>query len=139
MQMGKEAALSMSGRVRLLVADDKNDAADTLATILEMMGYAVRVAYGGLEAIAAADEFRPQAAILDVGMPELDGCQVAQELRRQSWGSGMLLIALTGWVHPDDRQRAMLAGFDHHFTKPVDCDALAAVLPREAADVVRGG
>jgi DNA-binding response OmpR family regulator len=134
MRMGKEAALSMSGRVRLLVADDNNDAADTLAMILGMMGYAVRVAYGGLEAIAVAQEFRPQAAILDVGMPELDGYQVAQELRRQSAGCGLVLIALTGWGDQDDRQCALLAGFDHHFTKPVDCDALVSVLPREAAE-----
>ena len=116
MRMGKEAALGMSGRVRLLVADDNNDADDTLAMILEMMGYAVRVAYGGLEAIAVAQEFSPQAAILDVGMPELSGYQVAQELRRQSAGSGLVLIALTGWGHQDDRTCAMLAGFDHHFT-----------------------
>jgi PAS domain S-box-containing protein len=113
---------------RVLVADDNKDAADALAMLLELGGHEVRVAHGGRAALALAQTFRPDVAILDIGMPELDGYEVAKELRREPWGSRMCLVALTGWGQDEDRQRAQDVGFDRHLTKPVDTDALEKLL-----------
>ena len=113
---------------RVLVADDNKDAADALAMLLELAGHEVRVAHGGRAALSLAQTFRPDVAVLDIGMPELNGYEVAKELRREPWGSRMFLIALTGWGQDDDRQRAKDAGFDRHLTKPVDTDALEKLL-----------
>jgi signal transduction histidine kinase len=113
---------------RILVADDNVDAADSLALLLELAGHQVRVAHDGRAALSAAAEFRPDAVLLDIGMPEMDGYQVARAVRRESWGKSVQLIALTGWGHEDDRQRALDAGFDRHLTKPVDPADLAALL-----------
>jgi PAS domain S-box-containing protein len=111
-------------RRRVLVADDNKDAADALALLLELAGHEVRVANGGRAALSLAQTFRPDVAILDIGMPELNGYEVAKELRREPWGARMYLIALTGWGKDEDQQRAKDAGFDRHLTKPVDTDAL---------------
>jgi PAS domain S-box-containing protein len=113
---------------RVLVADDNKDAADALAMLLELGGHEVRVAHGGRDALSLAQTFRPDVALLDIGMPELNGYEVAKELRREPWGSRMCLIALTGWGQDEDRQRAKDAGFDRHLTKPVDTDALEILL-----------
>jgi CheY-like chemotaxis protein len=96
--------------------------------LLELAGHEVRVAHGGRAALSLAQTFRPDVAVLDIGMPELNGYEVAKELRREPWGSRMCLIALTGWGQDDDRQRAKDAGFDRHLTKPVDTDALEKLL-----------
>jgi PAS domain S-box-containing protein len=120
-------AVAKVGR-RVLVADDNKDAADALAMLLELAGHEVRVAHGGRAALSLAQTFRPDVAVLDIGMPELNGYEVAKELRREPWGSRMYLIALTGWGQDDDRQRAKDAGFDRHLTKPVDTDALEKLL-----------
>jgi PAS domain S-box-containing protein len=113
---------------RVLVADDNKDAADALAMLLEFAGHEVRVAHGGRAALSLAQTFRPDVAILDIGMPELSGYDVAKELRREPWGARMCLVALTGWGQDEDRQRAKNAGFDRHLTKPVDADALELLL-----------
>jgi PAS domain S-box-containing protein len=113
---------------RVLVADDNKDAADALAMLLELAGHEVRVAHGGRAALSLAQTFRPDVALLDIGMPELNGYEVAKLLRREPWGSRMFLIALTGWGQDEDRQRAKEAGFDRHLTKPVDTDALEILL-----------
>jgi PAS domain S-box-containing protein len=113
---------------RVLVADDNKDAADALAMLLELAGHEVRVAHGGRAALSLAQTFRPDVAVLDIGMPELNGYEVAKELRREPWGSRMCLVALTGWGQDEDRQRAKDAGFDRHLTKPVDTDALEKLL-----------
>ena len=115
---------------RILVAEDNRDAADTLALLLNLAGHEVRVAHGGRAAVAIAQTFRPEVAILDIGMPDVDGYEVAREIRRQSWGTGMHLVAVSGWGGEADRQRATQAGFDRHLTKPVDPRALEAVLAR---------
>jgi signal transduction histidine kinase/CheY-like chemotaxis protein len=115
---------------RVLVADDNVDAADSLALLLELAGHQVRIAHDGRAALTAANEFRPDAVLLDIGMPEMDGYAVAREIRRTSWGQSMHLIALTGWGHDDDRQRALDAGFDWHLTKPVDPGDLTALLAK---------
>jgi CheY-like chemotaxis protein len=119
--------VASSGR-RVLVADDNQDAADSLAMVLQLSGHEVRVAHGGRAALTLAQTFRPDVALLDIGMPDLNGYEVAKELRRELGGSGIFLIALTGWGQDDDRQRAKDAGFDHHLTKPLDLDTLETLL-----------
>ena len=113
---------------RILVADDNHDAADSLAMILEMGGHDVRVARDGRAALSLAQTFRPDTALLDIGMPELNGYEVAQALRQEAWGASITLIALTGWGQESDRQKAIDAGFDRHLTKPIDPDALESLL-----------
>jgi len=113
---------------RVMVADDNKDAADALAMLLELSGHEVRVAHRGRAALELAQRFRPDVAIIDIGMPDLSGYDVAKELRRESWGTGICLIALTGWGQDDDRQRAKDAGFDRHMTKPVEAWALEELL-----------
>lgn len=121
---------------RVLVVDDNTDAADSLATLLGVMGYEVRTAYDGPEAIVAADEFAPEAALLDIGLPRLSGYDIARHLR-SSRGEDVLLVAITGWGQDDDRRRAREAGFDHHFTKPADFDALLQLINRELGERAR--
>jgi PAS domain S-box-containing protein len=118
---------AVAGR-RVLVADDNKDAADALAMLLELSGHEVRVAHGGRAALSLAQTFRPDVAILDIGMPDLSGYDVAAQLRREPWGGAIVLIALTGWGRDDDRQRATNAGFDQHMTKPVSPEELEAFL-----------
>jgi PAS domain S-box-containing protein len=113
---------------RVLIADDNTDAADSLAILLEIDGHEVRVAHGGHAALALAQAFRPEVALLDIGMPELNGYEVATALRKEPWGKGMQLIALTGWGQESDRRHSNAAGFDWHLTKPIDMDTLCAVL-----------
>ncbi len=119
---------------RILVVDDNVDAADSLGMLLEVRGDQVRIAYDGLEAIAAEEEFRPEVALLDIGMPKLSGYDVAKRIRAAR-GDAVLIIAITGWGQEDDRQRARDAGFNHHFTKPVDFEMLLDVIDRSAARV----
>ncbi len=118
---------AITGR-RILVADDNKDAADALAMILEMDGHVVRVAHNGRVALSLAQTFRPDVAILDIGMPDMSGYEVARFLRREEWGRGIFIIALTGWGQEGDQQQALDAGFDYHLTKPVDLDVLEKFL-----------
>jgi CheY-like chemotaxis protein len=113
-----------SRRARILVADDNRDAASSLATLLTLDGHDVRVAHDGAQAIAEAESFRPQIALLDIGMPKHNGYDVARAIRITPWGRSMVLVAVTGWGQSDDKRRAKEAGFDHHFTKPLDLDVL---------------
>jgi CheY-like chemotaxis protein len=120
---------------RILIADDVKDNADTLALMLRALGHEVSVAYDGETAIGAARELRPEVALLDIGMPGLDGYQVCRRIRSEPWGRDLYLIAQTGWGQEADRRRAEEAGFDRHMLKPVDCAALVVVLaglPRRA-------
>jgi CheY-like chemotaxis protein len=118
--------------VKVLVADDNRDAADSLQRILSLYGYQVEVAYDGTAAISADRAFRPRVAVLDIGMPGANGFEVARSIR-QSRGGGVTLIALTGWGQEGDRRRAMEAGFDYHLTKPVDPGALNDLLVEVAS------
>jgi signal transduction histidine kinase/CheY-like chemotaxis protein len=113
-----------AARRRILVADDNRDAATSLALLLEMEGHDVRRAYDGIEAVAIADEFRPDVVLLDIGMPRLDGYGAARELRGREWAKDVLLLALTGWGQNEDKRLAREAGFDRHLTKPVDPNTL---------------
>jgi PAS domain S-box-containing protein len=115
--------------VRVLVADDNRDAADTLCHILALYGYEVRSAYDGGAALEVCESFRPHAAVLDIGMPVRSGYDVARELRARR-GAGLRLIALTGWGTESDVQRARDAGFDDHLTKPADPGRLHEMISR---------
>lgn len=123
-----EPAKASPTRRRILVADDNRDAAESLAMLLEMAGHEVRVAHLGRAALSVAQVFRPDTALLDIGMPDMSGYEVAQSLRREPWAANIRLIALTGWGQESDRRRALEAGFDHHLIKPVDPDKLAALI-----------
>ena len=116
--------------IRLLIVDDNRDAADSLALLLGLEGHEVRVAYAGRPAIEVAHEFKPEIAILDLGLPDLSGYDVARLLRQDPALARIELIALTGWGQEEHRRRALEAGFDHHITKPVDLEALERLLQR---------
>jgi PAS domain S-box-containing protein len=117
-----------SDHCKILIADDNRDAADSLAMLLNLLQYEVVVAYSGREALDLALRARPQILILDIGMPELSGYQIARRIREEKWGTMALLIALTGWGQQEDLDRAKSAGFDHHFSKPVNVADLKARL-----------
>jgi PAS domain S-box-containing protein len=107
-----------AGPLRILVADDNVDAADTMRALLEAGGYAVRIAYDGAEALAIAAAFLPQIALLDLGMPRMDGFEAARRMRALPALHGMVLVAVTGWGAESDRADSRAAGFDHHLLKP---------------------
>jgi PAS domain S-box-containing protein len=115
-------------RCKVLVADDNADAAQTLALILKMSGYDVHLAISGREALAVARREQPDAMFLDIGMPDMSGYEVAASVRREAWGQGALLVAVTGWGQPNDKQQAKTAGFNHHLTKPVDLEHVEQLL-----------
>jgi signal transduction histidine kinase/CheY-like chemotaxis protein len=113
---------------RILVVDDNVDAADSLATLLRLYGYQVWTAYGGASALEAAEQHQPQVILLDIGLPGLDGYEVATRLRRHSTLARVTLVALTGYGQEEDRRRTHDAGFDHHLVKPVDLNDLTTLL-----------
>ena len=119
--------------LRLLVADDNRDSAATCAALLESSGHQVAVAYTGREAFDLACSLEPDALLLDIGMPELNGYQLAQRIRGTGWGRRAMLIAITGWGQEHDKRRALAAGFDWHLTKPIDPNRLEALLQRVGA------
>jgi signal transduction histidine kinase/ActR/RegA family two-component response regulator len=112
----------------ILVADDLRDTAESLAMMLRLAGHEVQTANDGLEAVQAAAAFRPDIALLDIGMPKMNGYEAARSIRREPWGKNIVLIAVTGWGQEDDKRRAVEAGFDHHLTKPVSPGALEKLL-----------
>ncbi|HTQ36086.1 MAG TPA: response regulator [Steroidobacteraceae bacterium] len=135
----QEAATS---RGRILVVDDNVDAAATLAMVLRSYGHTVATADCGKAALAIGEQQRPDVVILDIGMPDMNGYEVAQRLRQTGWGSGALLVALTGWGQKEDIERAHRAGFDSHMTKPADPEEIETVLEdflksRRAAGIAR--
>ena len=105
---------------RILVVDDNQDSAESLTILLKLAGHETHTAYDGLEAVEAAATFRPDVILLDIGLPKLNGYEVARKIREQPWGKNMVLVALTGWGQEEDRRRSQEAGFNHHLTKPVD-------------------
>ncbi|MFZ0255264.1 MAG: chemotaxis protein CheB [Gammaproteobacteria bacterium] len=115
---------------RVLVVDDNRDAADSLALILKYAGHQVRQAYDAHSALEIAQTFQPQAVLLDIGLPDMDGYALARELRRQKGGARAVLIAVSGYAQDEDRARSASAGVDHHLAKPVNIDVLQAVLAR---------
>lgn len=113
---------------RVMIVDDHRDTADTLASMLELLGYDVRTAYDGGSAIAVAEQFRPDVMLMDIGMPRFNGFQVAQRIRAQPWAGQVVLIAVTAWDRDEDRKSSQDAGFDAHLCKPVDPEILFRLL-----------
>jgi two-component system CheB/CheR fusion protein len=129
----KEAAVPVSTgtpspSLRVLIADDNRDGAETLGLYLGMSGHEVLLAHSGAEALEVASRTRPQVAVLDIGMPVLNGYEVAKRIRGEVWGEQLTLIAVTGWGQEGDKRAAYAAGFDHHLTKPVDPEQLERLL-----------
>jgi CheY-like chemotaxis protein len=113
---------------RILLADDNRDAAESLAIILRLEGHEVELAHDGDAALRAFESRRPDVALLDIGMPNSNGYDVARQIRAVPGGDGVLLIAITGWAQDADKAQSRAAGFDHHLTKPIEPDALIELL-----------
>jgi CheY-like chemotaxis protein len=126
----KVSADARNGPQRILVADDNADSAESMGMLLRLMGNDVRIANDGVEAVEQAAAFQPDIVLLDIGMPRLDGYEAARQIRAQPWSRDTLLVAVTGWGPRDDDGRAEAAGFDRHFTKPLD--------PAELRNLVKG-
>jgi CheY-like chemotaxis protein len=118
---------------RVLIADDNRDAADSISMLLQMAGHEVSVAYDGQQALESIETLRPEIALLDIGMPGLDGLEVARRVRLDIRIRNTLLIAVTGWGQASDKARALAAGFDLHFTKPVEPATLIELLGKKLA------
>ena len=121
----------------MLIADDNADAADSLALLLSLDGYEVRTAYNGHEAVTVAQIFHPDVALLDIGMPDMDGYAAGSAIRQQPGGTDVCLIALTGRGQDDDKHRSRQAGFAMHLTKPVDPSRLRTLLLQLQQDRAR--
>jgi len=113
---------------RILVVDDNRDSATSLAELLGLTGHTTAIAYDGLEAVETAETFMPEAVLLDIGLPKLNGFDVCRKIREQPWGKTMMIVALTGWGQEEDRLKSKEAGFDGHLVKPVDIDNLMKLL-----------
>jgi CheY-like chemotaxis protein/two-component sensor histidine kinase len=113
---------------RILVVDDNRDAAVSLADLLQLSGNQAHTCYDGLEAVRAAEVFRPDIVLLDIGLPKLNGYEVARRIREQPWGRALALVAMTGWGQEEDRERSRDAGFDAHLIKPVEYGTLLRIL-----------
>jgi CheY-like chemotaxis protein len=105
--------------LRILIVEDNPDGREMLRLLLELLGHEVRVAVDGIEGIESASQWHPEVAVVDIGLPRLNGYEVARHIRREL-GDEIFLITQTGYGHPDDQQEALEAGFDVHLTKPVD-------------------
>lgn len=125
-------------RLRILVADDRELIADSTAQLLKLRGHEVCVAYNGSQALELGASFEPSVVLLDIGMPILNGYDVAQRMRQQPWGQSAVLVALTGWGQEHDRQRAFAAGFDLHLIKPLEPAAIMEQVMRFRANGVAG-
>jgi PAS domain S-box-containing protein len=113
---------------RILVVDDNLDAATTLAMLLDLAGHSIRTAHDGVAALEAAADYRPDVVLLDIGLPKLNGLEVARRLRLEPWGKSLVLVAITGWGQETDRLASHESGFDAHLVKPVDHATLMSVL-----------
>jgi CheY-like chemotaxis protein len=115
-------------RFKILVVDDNHDSALSMSMMLSIMGHDTRTAHDGETAVATAQTFLPDVVLLDIGLPKLNGYEVAQRIREQSWGAAMYLIAVTGWGQDEDRQRSSEVGLNLHMVKPVEPAALEKLL-----------
>jgi CheY-like chemotaxis protein len=112
----------------ILIVDDNADAADSLGMLIEFEGHEVTVVLGGAQALEVGARLQPSIAFIDIGMPVMDGYELARQIRQQPWGQSMLLVASTGWGGEDDKLRALEAGFNRHITKPAEIDTLLAAI-----------
>lgn len=118
--------------LRVLVVDDNRDSAETLSMLLELMGNELSVAYDGEQ----ANEIKPDVVLLDIGLPKMNGYEVARHIRKETWGSDPILVAITGWGQTEDKDLSRESGFDHHLVKPVDHDQLLELIQtRKSAKV----
>jgi PAS domain S-box-containing protein len=124
----KQSPPVVGPKLRVLVVDDNRDSADSMAMMLKLLGNEVVTAYDGLEALATAEVFRPQVILMDVGMPNLNGLDATRQIREQSWGKQMTVVALTGWGQNDDRDQSRAAGCNGHLVKPVELPDLQRLL-----------
>lgn len=113
---------------RVLIVDDNADLAEATSMMLRICGFSTTTAYNGRRALEKARTFNPEIVLLDIGLPDMDGYELAKRIRSTVWGKNAILIAVTGWGQEEDRQRAFAAGFDRHLIKPVTGTALEAVL-----------
>lgn len=113
---------------KILVVDDNHDSALSMAMMLSIMGHDTRTAHDGETAVSTAETFLPDVVLLDIGLPKLNGYEVAQRIRETPWGASMYLIAVTGWGQDEDRQRSTEVGLNHHMVKPVEPAALEKLL-----------
>lgn len=120
-------------KLRVLVVDDNRDSADTLAMMLRILGHESHTGYDGQDAVEKAAALSPDAVLLDIGMPRLNGYEAAAQIRQQPGGEQMLLIAATGWGQDEDRERTSAAGFDAHLIKPINHEELNKLLQTYAA------
>jgi CheY-like chemotaxis protein len=127
---------TQAGRLTILVADDVRDSADSLSELLRGYGHDVVIARDGLEAFEKAGRHRPDLAVLDIGMPGLDGYEVARKVRSEPWGRKVTLIALTGWGQREDQRAVLSAGFNFHMTKPTDVERLLELVSQAASSRV---
>jgi CheY-like chemotaxis protein len=118
--------------LRVVIVDDNVDAAQSLGMLLEASGHSVRLAHDGRDALEAVREHRPQAVLLDIGLPQIDGYEVARRLRERHPREEMTLVAMTGYGQAADRERSHAAGFDHHLVKPADYAELERILAQAA-------
>lgn len=123
-----KAGVQSPPRRRILIVDDNKDSAESLALLMQITGNQTYMAHDGEEAVGAAEKYRPDVVLLDIGLPKLDGHEVCRRVREQPWGKDIVIIALTGWGHEDDRRKSEEAGFNGHLVKPVDYDTLLALL-----------
>jgi CheY-like chemotaxis protein len=137
-EMPAPAGVGVSTRLTILLVDDNQDSTRALGMLLEHFGHEVVTAHDGAEALRKADEVRPDVGLLDLGLPVLDGYQVAQALRERPGGERLLLVAISGYGQPNDRARSKAAGFDHHLVKPVDCGALLELLQQRTRPAQSG-
>ena len=115
-------------RFKILVVDDNHDSALSMSMMLSIMGHETRTAHDGETAVATAETFLPDVVLLDIGLPKLNGYEVAQRIREKAWGESMYLIAVTGWGQEEDRQRSTEVGLNLHMVKPVEPAALEKLL-----------
>jgi len=106
--------MSPKSRLKILVVDDNPDSALSMAMMLSMMGHETRTAHDGEAALTTAEAFRPQVILLDIGLPKLNGYEVAQRIRQEAWGASMFLVAITGWGQDEDRRRSKDVGMNLH-------------------------
>jgi len=117
---------------RVLLVDDNADSSEPLSLLLQTRGHETRISTDGEEAIALADDFRPDCVVLDLGLPRMDGYEVARRLRERPYGAEIVLVALTGWAGKDVRTKAAEAGFDYHLVKPVNWEELERIVESAA-------
>jgi CheY-like chemotaxis protein len=113
---------------RVLLVDDNADSSEPLSLLLQAKGHETRVAVDGTEAMTVADDFQPNCVVLDLGLPGIDGYEVARRLRQRPYGAQLTLVALTGWAGKDVRTKAAEAGFDYHLVKPVNWEELEHIV-----------